>query len=217
MEVSSALTIKTVCVFGGSNPGKEKEFLESSNHLGRVLTKRKIHLVYGRGSLGLMGSVSTAAFLGGSQVLGIIPKALAKVDIIGKTVGEELQVSIISKRMNAMFDHVDAFIALLGGLGTSEEIFHISTWAQLNIHHKPIGLLNVNGFYDNLLSFLDHAVEHNFLTSLARQIIISTATAEQLIDLLHSFIHVIDSSMSQIDWSNKKSHKKLRLDLSLSL
>jgi predicted Rossmann-fold nucleotide-binding protein len=78
-------------------------------------------------------------------------------------------------------------------------------------------LLNVNGFYDNLLSFLDHAVEHNFLTSLARQIIISAATAEQLIDLLHSFIHVIDSSMSQIDWLNKKSRKKLRLDLSLSL
>jgi len=127
MEVSSALTIKTVCVFDGSNPGKEKEFLESSNHLGRVLTKRKIHLVYGRVSLGLIGSVSTAAFLGGSQVLGIIPKALAKVDIIGKIVGEELQVSIISKRMNAMFDHVDAFIALPGGLGTLEEIFHIST------------------------------------------------------------------------------------------
>jgi uncharacterized protein (TIGR00730 family) len=97
--------------------------------------------------------------------LGIIPKALAKVDIIEKIVGEELQVSIISKRMNAMFDHVDAFIALPGGLGTLEEIFHISTWAQLNIHHKPIGLLNVNGFYDNLLSFLDHAVEQKFLSS----------------------------------------------------
>jgi len=87
----------------------------------------------------------------------------------------------------------------------------------LNIHHKPIGLLNVNGFYDNLLSFLDHAVEQNFLTSLARQIIISAATAEQLIDQLYSFIPVIDSFMSRIDWSNKESCKKLRLDLSLSL
>jgi len=81
--------------------------------------------VYGRGNLGLMGSVSTTAFLGGSQVLGIIPKALAKMDIIGKTVGEKLQVSTMSKRMNAMFDHADAFIALPGGLGTLEEIFHI--------------------------------------------------------------------------------------------
>jgi len=78
--------------------------------------------------------------------------------------------------MNAMFDYVDAFIALTGGLGILEEIFHIFFWAQLNIHQKPIGLLNVNGFYDNLLSFLDHVVEQNFLTSSARQIIISVAT-----------------------------------------
>ena len=109
--------------------------------------------------------MSIAVFLGGSQVLGVVPKALAKGNIIGKTIGEELQVSTMSNRMNAMFDHVDAFITLPGGLGTLEEIFHISFWAHLNIHQKPIGLLNVNGFYDNLLSFLDHVVEQNFLTS----------------------------------------------------
>jgi uncharacterized protein (TIGR00730 family) len=128
MVGSSSHQIKNICVFGGSSPGKEKEFLESANHLGRVLAERKIHLVYGGGSLGLMGSVSTAAFLGGSQVFGIVPKALAKLDIIGKTVGEELQVSTMSKRMNVMFDHADAFIALPGGLGTLEEIFYISSW-----------------------------------------------------------------------------------------
>jgi uncharacterized protein (TIGR00730 family) len=98
-----------------------------------------------------------AAFLGGSQVLGVVPKALAKGDIIGKIIREELQVSTMS----------DAFIAFQGGLDTLEEIFHISPWAQLHIHHKPIGLLNVNGFYDNLLSFLDQAVEQEFLTSSA--------------------------------------------------
>ena len=114
-----------------------------------------------------MGGVSIAVFLGGSQVLGVVPKALAQGDIIGKTIGEELQVSIISDRMNAMFNHADAFIALPDGLGTLEEIFHISSWAQLHIHHKLIGLLNVNGFHDNLLSFLDQAVEQEFLTSSA--------------------------------------------------
>jgi uncharacterized protein (TIGR00730 family) len=119
--------------------------------------------------------------------------------------------------MNAMFDHTDAFIALLGGLGTLEEIFHISSWAHLNIHQKPIGLLNVNGFYDNLFSFLNQAVEQKFLTSSARQIIISAATAEQLIDQLQSFIPVIDPSMSRINWSTMESCKKLRLDLSLRL
>jgi uncharacterized protein (TIGR00730 family) len=119
--------------------------------------------------------------------------------------------------MNAMFNHIDAFIALLGGLGTLEEIFHISSWAQLHIHHKPIGLLKVNGFYDNLLSFLDQAVEQKFLTILARKIIISAATAEQLLDQLQSFIPVLDPSMSSINWSTMKSCKKLRLDLSPSL
>jgi len=132
----SSHQIRNICVFGGSNPGKEKEFLESANHLGRVLAERKIHLVYGGGSPGLMRGVSIAVFLGGSQVLGVVLKALAKGDIIGKTIREDLQVSIMSERLNTMFKHADAFIALLGGLGTLEKIFHISSWAQLHIHHK---------------------------------------------------------------------------------
>ena len=103
--------------------------------------------------------MSITVFLGGNQVLGVVPKALAKGGIIGKTIREELQVSTMSDRMNAMFNHADAFIALPGGLGTLEEIFHIFSWAQLHIHHKPIGLLNVNGFYDNLLFFIDQAME----------------------------------------------------------
>jgi hypothetical protein len=217
MAGSSSHHIRNICVFGGSNPGKEKEFLESANHFGQVLVERKIQLVYGEGGLGLMGGVSIAAFLGGSQVLGVVPKALAKGDIIGKTIGEELQVSTMSDRLNEMFNHADAFIVLLGGLGILEEIFHISSWAQLHIHHKPIGLLNINDFYDNLLSFLDQAVEQEFLTSSARQIIISAATTEQLIDQLQSFIPVIDPFMSRINWSTKESRKKFRLDLSLRL
>ena len=104
---------------------KKKEFLESANHLGQLLAERKIHLVYGGGSLGLMEGVSIAAFLEDSQVLGVVPKALAKEDIIGKTIGEELQVSTMSDRINAMFNHADAFIALPDGLGTLKKIFHI--------------------------------------------------------------------------------------------
>ena len=98
-----------------------------------------------------------------------------------------------------------------------EEIYHISSWTQLHIHHKPIGLLNINGFYDKLLSFLDQAVEQEFLTSSARQIIISTASAEQLIDQLQSFIPIIHPCMSRLNWSTKESRKKLILDLSLHL
>jgi uncharacterized protein (TIGR00730 family) len=217
MAGSSSHQIRNICVFGGSGPGKENEFLESANHLGQVLAERKIHLVYEGGSLGLMGGVSIAAFLEGSQVLGVVPKALAKEDLLGKKIGEELQVPTMSDRLNTMFKHADAFIALPGGLGTLEEIFHIFSWAQLHIHHKHICLLNVNGFYDKLLTFHDQVVEQKFLTSSARQIIISAATAEQLIDQLQSFIPIIDPSMSRINWSTKESCKTLRLDLSLRL
>ena len=97
--------------------------------------------------------------------MGVVPKALAQGDIIRKIIGEELQVPTMSDRMSAMFNHVDTFIALPGGLSTLKEIFHISYWTHLHIHRKPIGLLNVNAFYDNLLSFLDQAVEQEFLTN----------------------------------------------------
>jgi hypothetical protein len=167
MAGSSSHHIRNICVFGESSLRKEKEFLESTNHLSQVLAKRKIYLVFGGDSLGLMRGVLIVAFLGGSQVLGVVPKALAKGDIIGKTIREELQVPTMFDRLNVMFNHADAFIVLPGGLGILEEIFHISSWTQLHIHHKPIGLLNVNGFYDNLLSFLDQAVEQEFLISSA--------------------------------------------------
>jgi hypothetical protein len=120
--------------------------------------------VYGGGSLGLIGGVPIIAFLRGSQVLGVVPKALAIEDIIGKTILEELHVSTMSDRMNTMFNHADTFIALPSSMGTLEEIFYIFSWAQLHIHHKFIGLLNVNDFYDNLLSFLNQVVEQQFLT-----------------------------------------------------
>jgi hypothetical protein len=162
MAGSSSHHIRNICVFGGSNPGKEKEFLESGNHLGQVLAERKIHLMYRGGSLRLMRGVTIAVFLGGSQVLEVVPEALTKGDIIGKTIGEELQVSTMYDRLNAMFNYADAFIALPGGLGRLEEIFHISSWAQLHIHHKPIGLLNVNGFIIICCLFLIKLWNRNF-------------------------------------------------------
>ena len=106
-----------------------------------------------------MGAVSTTSYLGGSQVLRIIPKAFKVNNITGMTVGEELQVSSMHKWMAHMLTKSDAFIALPGGYGTLEEIFQIVSWAQMNIHQKPIGLLNVNNFFDGLLFFLDHVME----------------------------------------------------------
>ncbi|XVE57242.1 hypothetical protein DITRI_Ditri04bG0075800 [Diplodiscus trichospermus] len=101
-----------------------------------------------------MGCVSTAVHVGGSQVIGIIPTALAEEKFAGKTVGEELRVPTMQNKIWKMLDNSDPFIALLGGVGTLEENFQITSWAQLNIHHKPIGMLKVNGFFNKLLSFL---------------------------------------------------------------
>ncbi|XVE60136.1 hypothetical protein DITRI_Ditri05aG0103100 [Diplodiscus trichospermus] len=217
MEGNSAYQIKNICVFYGSNPGKNAKFVEAANNLGKVLAKQKIHLVYGGGSLGLMGCVSTAAHVGGSQVLGIIPTALPEGNFVGKTVGEELRVPTIQDMISKMLDNSDAFIALSGGIGTLEEIFQIASWAQLNIHHKPIGLLNIDGFFNKLLSFLDQAGEENFIPHSARQIFIFASTAKEMVDKLEDFVYKPDPVAAQIDWSKGNSSKKRKMDLSLHL
>ena len=123
MEEISARQFTKICVFCGSNPGNTEEFTKVAENLGKVLAERNIHLVYGGGNRGLMGSVAKAAHNKGSRVLGIIPKPLAIENIVGKTVGDELQVSSMHERMAQMLRHTDAFIALPGGFGTLEEIF----------------------------------------------------------------------------------------------
>ncbi|XVF19642.1 hypothetical protein REPUB_Repub11eG0128300 [Reevesia pubescens] len=182
MEGTSVRQIKSAYIFCGSNPGKDEEFVNIANNLGRVLAEQKIHLVYGGGSLGLMGCVVTAAHLGGSKVLGVIPRALAIGNTAGKTVGDEILVSGRHEHINIMIANADAFITLPGGFGTLEEIFQIASRSQLNIHQKPIGILNVNGFYDSLFYFLNRAVEQRFISQATRQILVTATTPEQLLD-----------------------------------
>ena len=181
-----------------------------------MLAARKIRVVYGGGSIGLMGVVSTTKHVGDNQVLGIILSPLAKKSITGKTIGDELQVSSMHQRMACMLEKSDAFIALPGGYGTLEEIFQIVSWAQLNIHQKPIDLLNVNNFFDGLLSFLDHAVEQKFISHSARRLLISASTVDELIARLQVFDHISDPAMALINWSEGNS-KKRKLDLTFSL
>ncbi|XVE92424.1 hypothetical protein REPUB_Repub01dG0095900 [Reevesia pubescens] len=188
MEETSVRQIKSICVFCGSNPGKDEEFVKIANNLGRVLAERKIQLVYRGGSLGLMGCVATALHLEGSKVLGVIPRALAIGNTTGKTVGDEILVSCIHEHINIKIANVDAFIALPYGFGTLEKIFQIASWSQLNIHQKPIGILNVNGFYDSLFSFLNHAEEQSFILKATRQILVTVTTLEQLLDELYAFV-----------------------------
>ncbi|XVF36930.1 hypothetical protein REPUB_Repub19eG0101400 [Reevesia pubescens] len=216
MEGTSIRKIKSVCIFYGSHPGKDEEFLKVANNLGRTLAERKIHLVYGGENIGLMGCAATAAQSGGSQNLGIIPRAIAKRNIVGKTIGNEILVSCMHERMNIMMENADAFIALPGGFGTLKEIFQVASWAQLNIHKKPIGILNVNGFYDGLFSFLDKAVEKRSISQATRQILVTATTLEQLLNQLQAFVPEPDPVLVFLDWSTNSGNKR-KLNLTLSL
>ncbi|KAG6608368.1 Cytokinin riboside 5'-monophosphate phosphoribohydrolase LOG8 [Cucurbita argyrosperma subsp. argyrosperma] len=181
-ESNSKSKFKRVCVFCGSNSGHRKVFSDAALDLGNELVERKIDLVYGGGSVGLMGLISQTVYDGGCRVLGIIPKALMPHEISGETVGEVRTVLDMHERKAAMARESDAFIALPGGYGTMEELLEMITWAQLGIHKKPIGLLNVDGYYNSLLALFDNGVVEGFIKPVAREIVISAPTAKELME-----------------------------------
>ncbi|XP_039052631.1 cytokinin riboside 5'-monophosphate phosphoribohydrolase LOG1-like [Hibiscus syriacus] len=180
MEIKQS-KFKRICVFCGSSPGKRSSYKEAAIELGRELVSRNIDLVYGGGSIGLMGLISQAVFDGGRHVIGVIPKTLMPREITGETVGEVKAVADMHQRKAEMARQSDGFIALPGGYGTLEELLEVITWAQLGIHDKPVGLLNVDGYYNSLLSFIDKAVEEGFISPNARHIIVSAPTAKELV------------------------------------
>ncbi|MQL78926.1 hypothetical protein Taro_011372 [Colocasia esculenta] len=175
---------RRVCVFCGSSPGKKPSYQLAAIQLGKELVERSIDLVYGGGSVGLMGLVSQAVYDGGRHVLGVIPKTLMFREITGETIGEVRPVSGMHQRKAEMARQADAFIALPGGYGTLEELLEVITWAQLGIHEKPVGLLNVDGYYNSLLCFIDKAVDEGFITPTARHIIVSATSAHELMSKL---------------------------------
>ncbi|XP_076956176.1 putative cytokinin riboside 5'-monophosphate phosphoribohydrolase LOGL10 [Bidens hawaiensis] len=176
-----------ICVFCGSSSGNNPIHHHAAVELGNQLVEKKIDLVYGGGSIGLMGIVSKAVFDGGCHVLGVIPKVLMSKEIIGETVGDVKLVLNMHQRKAEMARQADAFIALPGGYGTLEELLEVITWAQLGIHQKPVGLLNVDGCYNALLSFIDNAVDEGFITTDARRIIVSAQTTRELLSKLEEF------------------------------
>ncbi|XP_039044182.1 cytokinin riboside 5'-monophosphate phosphoribohydrolase LOG8-like [Hibiscus syriacus] len=173
---------RRVCVLCGSNSGHRKIFSETSLELGNELVKRKIDLVYGGGSVGLMGLISKTVNDGGCHVLGIIPKSLMPLEISGETFGEVRTVSDMHERKAAMAREADAFVALPGGYGTMEELLEMITWSQLGIHKKTVGLLNVDSYYNNLLTLFDNGVKEGFIKPGARHIIVSAPKAKELME-----------------------------------
>ncbi|XP_076926884.1 cytokinin riboside 5'-monophosphate phosphoribohydrolase LOG7-like [Bidens hawaiensis] len=200
MEGETRSRFKRICVFCGSSSGKKPSYQEAAIELGKELVERRIDLVYGGGSVGLMGLVSQAVHDGGRHVLGVIPRTLMPREITGEPVGEVRAVADMHERKAEMARQADAFIALPGGYGTLEELLEVITWAQLKIHHKPVGLLNVEGYYNSLLSFIDKAVDEGFISPTARRIIVSAPTAKQLVRQLEEFVPEYDEIVAKLTW-----------------
>ncbi|XP_021816693.1 probable cytokinin riboside 5'-monophosphate phosphoribohydrolase LOGL1 [Prunus avium] len=197
---------KRVCVFCGSNSGHRKIFSDAALQLGTQLVERKMDLVYGGGSVGLMGLVSQTVYDGGCHVLGVIPTALVPLEISGNSVGEVLIVSDMHERKAEMARRADAFIALPGGYGTMEELLEMITWSQLGIHDKPVGLLNIDGYYDCLLRLFDKGVEEGFINLSARNIVISAKTAQELIQRMEEYIPLHNEVAPTQSWNVEENH-----------
>ncbi|KAG7569484.1 Cytokinin riboside 5'-monophosphate phosphoribohydrolase LOG [Arabidopsis thaliana x Arabidopsis arenosa] len=203
-ETMQKSKFRRICVFCGSSQGKKSSYQDAAVDLGNELVSRNIDLVYGGGSIGLMGLVSQAVHDGGRHVIGIIPKTLMPRELTGETVGEVRAVADMHQRKAEMAKHSDAFIALPGGYGTLEELLEVITWAQLGIHDKPVGLLNVDGYYNSLLSFIDKAVEEGFISPNAREIILSAPTAKELVKKLEEYAPCHESVATKLCWEMER-------------
>jgi uncharacterized protein (TIGR00730 family) len=194
--------MKRICVYCGSSPGSRPEYIEAAKNLGRTLAERKITLVYGGSSVGLMGLLARSALEAGGEVIGIITRQLVEMEVAFKEISQFEVVETMHERKTRMAELADGFIALPGGLGTLEELFEILTWAQLGIHHKPCGLLNVNGYYDKLGEFLDHAVAEKFIEEGSRRMVMVSEDADRLIAKFEVYQPIIKN---KADWVLKMS------------
>ena len=174
--------MKNICVYCGSSLGRQEAYASAARELARALVDRKLGLVYGGASVGIMGVVADAVLQLGGKAVGVIPEALARKEIAHQHLTELHVTQSMHERKTLMADLSDGFIALPGGIGTLEEIFEIWTWAQLGIHAKPCGVLNVAGYFDSLTTFLDHAAAEQFVKPPHRSLLIVEQQAQALLD-----------------------------------
>jgi uncharacterized protein (TIGR00730 family) len=173
--------IRSICVFCGASAGRGGLYRAAAEAAGGALAARGIRLVYGGGRLGLMGAVADAALAAGGEVVGVIPRGLVDRELAHPGLGELVVVETLHERKFEMEERADAFVALPGGLGTLEELAEVLSWAQLDLHAKPIGLLDVDGYFASLEAFLDHAVLEGFVAERHRRLLLRASTLDELL------------------------------------
>ena len=191
------MPLEKICVYCGSSPGKNPSFLKSARMMGEEIAARGWTLVYGGGRAGLMGEVARSAMEKGGQVIGVIPKALEDQELAFHELTELHVVNSMHERKALMADLSDGFVALPGGYGTLEEIFEVLTWVQLGFHAKPCGVLNIENYYDSLLTFLDQSVEEQFIYQPHRDLIMQAVEPAQLLDMFAAYQPV---KMNKSEW-----------------
>ena len=179
--------MKSICVFSGSSPGLHREYREAAIQLGKELAKRHLRLVYGGANLGLMAAVANSVLAEGGQVTGVIPEALVEKEVAHTGLTDLRVVASMHERKALMADLSDGFIALPGGMGTLEELCEILTWAQLGLHAKPCGLLDVCDYYGHLKRFFGHMVEERFLRPEYEGLVLAATDPAELLDMFERY------------------------------
>jgi uncharacterized protein (TIGR00730 family) len=178
---------KKICVFAGSRSGARPEYVEAARQLGRILVERNYGLVYGGGNIGLMGVLADAVLEADGHVIGVIPEPFVVREVAHRGLSELRVVQSMHERKAVMAELSDGFIALPGGIGTMEEFFEVLSWAQLGIHTKPCGLLNVRNYYQDIVEFLDRAVEEGFLKPQHRSLLLVESEPDPLLEHFERF------------------------------
>jgi uncharacterized protein (TIGR00730 family) len=179
--------MRSLCVFCGSSPGIRPEYAAAARHLGTVLARRGTRLVYGGARVGLMGLLSDAVLRAGGEVTGVIPEGVLAREVARTDLRDLRIVATMHDRKALMAELADGFLAIPGGAGTLEEFFEVWTWAQLGIHRKPCGVLNVHGYFDGLLTFLDHAVAERFLRVEHRAMVLVDDDTDRLLEQFEGY------------------------------
>jgi hypothetical protein len=176
--------LRSVCVFCGSQPGVRPAYVEAARTLGRRLAQQGSTTIYGGGHVGMMGALADAALGAGGRVVGVIPEHLMRPEVAHQNLDELLVVASMHERKRTMAERADAFVVLPGGYGTFEEMFEMVTWLQLELQAKPVGLLNVEGYFDHLLAFLRHGAAEGFIRAEHRDLLLVDVTPEALLERL---------------------------------
>jgi uncharacterized protein (TIGR00730 family) len=176
--------VKRLAVYCGSASGTQPVFADATRATAAAMVGRGVDLVYGGGRLGLMGLIADSVLAGGGRVYGVIPKALVNLEVAHNGITELHTVETMHERKAKMTDLADAFLALPGGIGTLDELFEAWSWNALGYHKKPFCLLNVDGFWDGMITFIDHATESGFLSARRRKQLLVAATPDEALDLL---------------------------------